>query len=195
MKIGCVIMASGIARRFGSNKLLCDFHGKPMMDRILENVKAADICPRVVVTRHPEVAALCEAAGIPALLHDLPHRSDTVKLGLQYLLARDPDLDGVVFTASDQPCLKWESLAALCQAFESRNSSILRLSFRGIPGNPVLFPAWAFSELLDLPQGEGGSVVIRAHPDSVQLVEASNERELIDADTPEVLRQLAEGPL
>ena len=34
--IGCVIMASGLARRFGSNKLLADFGGRPMLCRALD---------------------------------------------------------------------------------------------------------------------------------------------------------------
>ena len=29
LSVGCVIMASGLARRFGSNKLLADFCGPP----------------------------------------------------------------------------------------------------------------------------------------------------------------------
>ena len=42
MKIGSVIMASGMARRFGSNKLLHDFHGEPLMVRILRAMKEAN---------------------------------------------------------------------------------------------------------------------------------------------------------
>ena len=34
--VGCVIMASGLARRFGSNKLLADFGGRPLLCRALE---------------------------------------------------------------------------------------------------------------------------------------------------------------
>ena len=34
--VGCVIMASGLARRFGSNKLLADFEGRPLLCRALE---------------------------------------------------------------------------------------------------------------------------------------------------------------
>ena len=113
MKIGCVIMASGMARRFGSNKLLHDFHGEPIMVRILRSVKAAGIDFPIVVTRHPEVVEICNAEGIPAILHDLPKRSDTVRLGMEYLLEKAPDLEGVMFAASDQPCLRWQSIAAL----------------------------------------------------------------------------------
>ena len=32
-EIGCVIMASGLAKRFGSNKLLAEFDGKPLLCR------------------------------------------------------------------------------------------------------------------------------------------------------------------
>ena len=34
--VGCVIMASGLARRFGSNKLLANFGGRPLLCRALE---------------------------------------------------------------------------------------------------------------------------------------------------------------
>lgn len=53
--VGCVIMASGQARRFGSNKLLVDFHGEPMIMRILAATEGLFAC-RVVVTRHQEIA-------------------------------------------------------------------------------------------------------------------------------------------
>lgn len=190
MKIGCVIMASGMSKRFGSNKLLCDFRGKPMMVQILRSIKQAGIRPSVAVTRHPEIAQLCEAEGIPAILHELPLRSDTVRLGTEHLLEVCPELDGILFAASDQPCLKWESIAALCGGLAAEPDCIHRLSFEGTAGNPVLFPRWAFGELCRLPEGKGGGAVIKAHPERVRMVEASDARELIDVDTPEVLQQL-----
>ena len=33
LTVGCVIMASGLSRRFGANKLLADFCGQPMLCR------------------------------------------------------------------------------------------------------------------------------------------------------------------
>ncbi|MBP3672847.1 MAG: nucleotidyltransferase family protein [Oscillospiraceae bacterium] len=190
MKIGCVIMASGMAKRFGSNKLLHDFHGEPMMVRILRSAKKAGIdCP-IVVTRHPEVVEICGTEGIPAILHDLPKRSDTVRLGMEYLLKSCPDLDGIMFAASDQPCLKWESIAALCDALKAEPDHIHRLSFEGTVGNPVLFPRSTFEELCHLPEGKGGGAVVKQHPELVRFVEVSDEKELIDVDTPEILHQL-----
>ena len=190
MKIGAVIMASGMARRFGSNKLLHDFHGEPIMVRILRTMKAAGIDYPLVVTRHEAVVKICEAEGIPAILHDLPKRSDTVRLGMEYMLANHPEVEGIMFTASDQPCLKPESVRKILDSFIADSNRIYRLSFHEEVGNPVLFPKSVFTEFLNLPDGKGGGVVIKRHPELVQLVEAADAKELIDVDTPEILDQL-----
>ena len=190
MKIGCVIMASGMARRFGSNKLLHDFHGEPMMVRILRSTAATTIQHRLVVTRHREVEAICQAEGVPCLLHDLPLRSDTVRLGVEKLLSTEPDLDGIIFAASDQPCLTAESIQNLCNAFTANPDHIYRLCWNDTKGNPVIFPKSTFEALLSLPEGKGGGAVIKAHPELVRTVSAQNEKELIDCDTPEILQSL-----
>lgn len=193
MKIGCVIMASGMARRFGSNKLLHDYLGAPMIDRILSSAKRAGFWDILVVTRHPEVALQAEKAGIRALVHDLPLRSDTVRLGVEALLERSPDLNGVMFAASDQPCLRWESLKKLCDAFQMQPEKIYRLRCGDTVGNPVIFPQWAFGLLRALPEGKGGGAIIKKYPERVDTVEVSDPRELIDVDTPEILQMLLES--
>ncbi len=190
MKLGCVIMASGMSRRFGSNKLLCDFHGEPMMIRILRSIQQAPIDFPVVVTRHPEIVALCNTEGVPVVLHDLPLHSDTVRIGMEYLLSRCPDLDGVMFAASDQPLLKWESIAALCRSFRSAPQFIHRLRFDRTVGNPVLFPPSTFRELQHLPPDKGGGAVIKKHPELVRTTDASSPLELADVDTPDTLQTL-----
>ena len=189
-KIGCVIMASGLARRFGSNKLLHEFRGGPIIARILDTMTAAPLAAKVVVTRHPEIRDICEEKKIPALLHDLPEQSDTVRLGVEYLLETCPDMTGCMFAASDQPCLTAESVAKLCRAFDAAPENIWRLAWQGTVGNPVLFPKFTFDELLHLPTGKGGGAVIKKRPELVRTVEVGDERELIDVDTPEILAKL-----
>lgn len=88
LTVGCVIMASGLSRRFGANKLLADFCGQPMLCRAFAATATPGISARIVVTRSEEVQALCRAHGVPVLLHSLPGRNDTVWLGLSALLHR-----------------------------------------------------------------------------------------------------------
>ncbi len=190
--VGCVIMASGLAKRFGSNKLLADFDGAPLLCRAFA---ATEGLTRIVVTRSAGVQALCEERGVPVLRHALPYRSDTVRLGLEALLTRVPAMQGCVFLPGDQPLLTRETLcgmmAAFCAALE-RNARIFRLCDpqTGTPGSPVLFGSDFFGELRTLPEGKGGGVVVKRHPEQVTLFSAGHPAELLDADTPEMLEKL-----
>lgn len=182
---GCVIMASGLGNRFGGNKLMADFLGKPLVSRILD---ATDnlFAKRVVVTRHKSVADLCKRQGIPVVLHDLPHRSDTVRLGLEAM----GDVDRCMFCPGDQPLLTKQTIASLLLSAANNPSAIWRTCYDTTPGSPVLFPSWTFPELLTLPEGKGGSVIIKRYPDKCAMQVVSDPWELMDADTPEILARL-----
>ena len=69
--VGCVIMASGLARRFGSNKLLADFEGRPLLCRALE------------VTATPALAALVEKACWQSVAPELDPGCGTVGTKLE----------------------------------------------------------------------------------------------------------------
>ena len=184
-RVGCVIMASGLGKRFGSNKLMADFRGEPLFLQALRASEGLGTC-RVVVTRHEEVARLCRQRNVRVILHDLPHRSDTVRLGLEAL----GDLEGCLFLPADQPLLRRETVEALVAAWKEHPQSILRPVCQDRPGAPVLFPAWAFPELRTLPQGKGGCWVIRQHPGQIIPMPIEDPLELADADTPEALEFL-----
>lgn len=183
--VGCVIMASGMSRRFGSNKLMADFAGEPMILRAL-NATDGLLQKRVVVTRHEDVAGLCRKRGVDVILHDLPHRSDTVRLGLEAL----EDCDCCMFLPGDQPLLRKETVAMLIDRWKQSQAMIVRPVHEDTPGSPVLFPAWAFPELKNLPEGKGGAVVMKKHPDAVLPVAIDDPYELADVDTPETLALL-----
>lgn len=184
-KVGCVIMASGLSKRFGSNKLMADFNGKPM---ILHALQASDSLKdhRVVVTRHADVAALCQEQGVNVILHDLPHRSDTIRLGLEAL----GDVDACLFLPADQPLLRRDTVTALVNQWEADQEKILRPFHNDTPGSPVLFPRWALPELQNLPEGKGGNWVIKNHPEKTAAMQIEDPYELMDADTPETLQFL-----
>jgi ADP-ribose pyrophosphatase YjhB (NUDIX family) len=80
----------------------------------------------------------------------------------------------------------------MIKAFQKAPDRIIRLSYQGTEGSPVLFPASLFPELAALPPGTGGREVIRRHPELVTAVEAQFPEELKDADIPEALRELEE---
>lgn len=184
-RVGCVIMASGLGKRFGGNKLMADFNGNPMIQRALDVTDGLFSC-RVVVTRHESVADLCRQQNVEVVLHDLPNRSDTVRLGLEAL----GDLDACLFLPGDQPLLRRETLERLLQTWQQHPNHMIRPIHEDTEGSPVLFPAWAFSELKNLPVGKGGGVIIKKYPHEMICVSVSDPFELADADTPETLELL-----
>lgn len=184
-KIGCVIMASGMGRRFGSNKLMAEFDGKPMVLQALHASRSLKE-NRVVVTRHADVAKLCREHGVKVVLHDLPQRSDTVRLGLEAL----GDVDACVFLPADQPLLRAETVDLLVSQWEGNPQSIVRPVHDDTPGSPVVFPKWCFEQLCSLPEGKGGSWVMQQHPERITSVPIIDPFELMDADTPETLEVL-----
>lgn len=211
-KIGAVILASGDSRRFASGqKLLADFHGRPLVEYVFKTALTPWIDTRIAVTRWQEVRNICRALEIPCLFHDKPLLSDTIRLGLSYLagiseqtfsenaqrtssenmqfLSNAPD--ACIFFQGDQPLLRSESIKALVLAFRQDQRFCYRLSYGNTAGSPILFPKRFFPELLCLPPDCGGGYVIRKYPDLVKTVEARHPAELLDADTEEALQQLS----
>lgn len=186
--LGCVIMASGLGKRFGGNKLMADFHGRPMICRALEATEGI-FSRRVVVTRHPQVADLCRTQGVDAILHDLPRRSDTVRLGLEAL---GDGITGCLFCPGDQPLLSRDSVTALALSGNNDRNAIWRTAWEATFGTPVLFPRWIFPELLTLPEGKGGNVLTKKYPEQVRQVPVRDKYELMDVDTREDLDILLE---
>lgn len=185
--VGCVIMASGLGKRFGSNKLMADFHGKPLISHVLD-VTEDLFARRIVVTRHNDVADLCKNRGIQTVFHNLPHRSDTVRLGLEKM----KEMNRCMFFPGDQPLLKRKTLENLLLASLKAPDSIWRISCNGIPGSPVIFPDWTFPELLNLPEGKGGSFITKKYPERLRMINIQDMYELKDIDSPEDLIQLLE---
>lgn len=184
--VGCVIMASGLGKRFGGNKLMASFRGQPMIARILAATDGI-FDRRVVVTRHEDVAAFCREQGVEVILHNLPNRNDTVRLGLEAV----GNMDGCLFCPGDQPLLKRDTVEALVSAWQAEPEFIWRTVCGDQPGAPILFPQWAFAELRTLPEGRGGAVLAKKYPERVRLHPVRDRLELIDVDARETLMELA----
>ena len=187
LKVGCVVMAAGNARRFGANKLRAELNGTPLFLRTLRAISTDRLDTVAVVSQYSEILQAAEKFGFAALQNNQPELgvSHTIFLGLNAL----GNCDGVLFQVSDQPLLRIESVAALVALWREHPDSIAALSHDGVRGNPCLFPARFFPELLALTGDRGGSAVIRNHPDDLLLMEVPAE-ELSDVDTPEAMKQL-----
>lgn len=190
VRIGCVVMAAGDARRFGENKLASVFDGETLIQRALEAVPAEAFCAVAVVTQYREVEALAERFGFCPVHNPHPDWgiSHTIRLGLEAL----GTCDAALFQVSDQPLLRRETVADLVDFYRRRPDCLAALGHGGVRGNPCVFPARFFPELLSLTEDRGGSSVIRRHEEELRLLEVP-ACQLQDVDTPQALRALGTG--
>lgn len=183
-------MAAGDARRFGENKLAACLGGKTLIRRALEAVPDEEFHTVAVVTQYEEVEALARSFGFLSVHNPHPDWgiSHTIRLGLEAL----GEVDAALFQVSDQPLLRRETVRAEVAFFRRHPDALVGLSHDGVRGNPCIFPAAYFPELLQLREDQGGSSVIRRHRENLLLFEAA-ARELEDVDTPAALRAMGEG--
>ena len=189
--LGCVVMAAGNARRFGANKLAAGVGGRSLVLRALEAVPAENFETVAVVTQYPEVMDLAEQFHFSAVRNEHPDWgiSHTIRLGLEAL----GNCGGACFLVSDQPLLRRKSVRDLTELWRGRPDKIAALAHGGVRGNPCIFPARFFPELLELREDHGGNTVIRRHEEALILWEVPEE-ELTDVDTPEALKRLGGSP-
>lgn len=179
---GCVIMASGLGSRFGQNKLMADLNNQPLIHYILSTTQQI-FENSVVVTRHTAVENFCNNKKQDVILHNLPNRNDTTRLGTQYLISKS--VDNITFFQGDQPFVSIDTIMAMLLVAQNSPNNIVRLTYKGTDCSPILFPSRFFDELTKLPDKKGGNYIAKSHPDAIIKVEAEDIVETIDIDTKE----------
>lgn len=188
MQIGCVLMAAGLGRRFGGNKLTqAAPDGVSLIECALAAIPGEKLARVVVVTQYPEIEKLTKKYGFTSLENPHPEvgQSESIRIGLGAL----SDCDAVMFQVADQPKLQKETVAELIDFARQHPERIVGLGHNGHRGNPCIFPARFYPELMTLTGDHGGRSVILAHEEELLLMEVS-PAQLIDIDTPEQLEKL-----
>ena len=183
MTLSCVLLASGYARRYGSNKLLSLRDGVPLYRRAFSALPPALFHRAVVTSQYDEILADAGELGYLPLLNRRP--DEGISAGIHLGLTATEKSDGTLFAVCDQPNLTTNSIINLIKSFQESPDRIHALSWRGRRGNPVIFPRALYPELMALTGDVGGSAVLKRHPALLVLVEAGAEEELRDVDTPE----------
>lgn len=166
--IHLIYMAAGQSRRFGSNKLLHMWGGKPLYRHGLDTLRAAiryrADCTLTVVTCWEEIAAYVRAEGIRCV--DCPDShlgvSYTIRAGIRACEPLSGE-DYLCFCVADQPSLTAETVSRLLDTVSDRPLTA-GLMAGDTPGNPTLFWAALAEELCALEGDRGGRAVMRRYP-------------------------------
>lgn len=182
--LALVLLAAGDSRRFGGNKLLHPFQGKPMYQHILDQIEQLPgdlFTKKIVVTQYAEIMEEVQNRGYLVVENCASTLgiSHSIHLGLQVLEGTET---AVCFAVCDQPYLRGETIGKLVEGWRRSGYGIGCLSHRGELGNPAVFSAVYRQELMALEGDVGGRRVIRRHPEDLFLYEVEEGMELVDVD-------------
>ena len=189
-----VVLAAGTSSRLGQPKQLLKYGGRSLVRRAAEVGLAAGLTPMVVVTGAHAAAVERELREMPVrLVHNDAYRagqSTSVRAGVSAL---PPDAKAVVMLLVDMPAVDEDVVRALIAAWQATGAPLVRPTFDGRPGNPVLFDASLFPEMLALEGDEGGRPILQRHAERVHLVPTTQPGVLVDVDTWDAYTQLLAG--
>lgn len=179
-KISAILLAAGLSRRMGCDKLLLPFHGKTLLAHAVDLLEALPVDEKIIVTTKPRLAHILLPPGIVTVINPHPEtgQSDSVRLGVS-AAAQNPYL----FLSADQPRLDRDILLPLLDISAQNPDKIVYPHINGKPCMPSLFPARFRTELLQLSGDTGGRVVRMAHPESCLAVDAQSPEAFADIDT------------
>ncbi len=183
-----IILAAGLSRRFGEDKLLIGINHKPMLLNVIDLVAGMQFEETVLVYRHADIQRLAEGKNIKCAYNENAAEglSTSIKCGIH----SGKDSDAYIFFTGDQPFLDRETVLRLTEAFYERRKSIVVPRYHGRNGNPVIFSSVWKEQLLQLTGDTGGRVIIKANPHSVRFVDIDYEAAGMDIDTPEEFRSI-----
>jgi molybdenum cofactor cytidylyltransferase len=196
LRVDAVVLAAGRSSRMGGpNKLMALFDGRPLVRRSSATALASRAGEVVVVTGHQEERVSAALSGLSVrCVHNQDFASGlagSLKTGVRSLA---PEADGALIMLGDMPGVTSADLDSLISAFvKSAGTAIVRATYKGKRGNPVILPRALFPEVMKLEGDTGARHIVESEGNAVVDVEIGAGAS-VDVDTPEAM-QLAGGVL
>ena len=185
-----LILGAGSARRMGRQKLLLPVDGSPLAQR------AVDLADRELATSILVLGADAErvraALRLPESVRAVMNERHAEGLASSLacgLAAMAPHVDAALVLLADQPELPGSAIRAMLSAAEDRAEAILRASYDGAPGHPVLLRREVWDAVAAL-RGDAGARALAAERPEIVGVVALPGPAPRDVDTPEDYEQI-----
>lgn len=187
-----MILAAGASTRMGTPKQLLAYRGCSFIRHIAEVAIASDYKPIVIVLGANGEQIKPELNQLPIQIVENQQwkegMSSSIRVGLEALLAVNPNLETVAIALCDQPFVSSQTLNQLVEAYRCTGKPIIASEYAGTLGVPALFNRTLFSELMALKSTEGAKKLIKKHIHEVFSVPFPEGA--IDIDTPKDYEQL-----
>lgn len=184
--ICAVVLAAGLSRRMGVQKLLLPFAGKTVVAHIVDQIVASAVDEVHVVVGHEGERVRRELSGRHVSVATNPDYESgmlsSVRCGLA---AAGEQCRAVLVALGDQPSVTSELIDRMVRSFAETEKRILVPFHDGRRGHPLLFSADYRDEVLTRYDDVGLRGLLQAHSEEVFELSVSSSAVLSDMDYPE----------
>jgi xanthine dehydrogenase accessory factor len=186
-----VVLAGGTSSRMGRPKASVSVGGQRMLERILVNLREAEVDRVVVVLgfHADEVRAAVDLRS--ATVVENPHfaegMSSSLRVGVRAVAA---DCKTVMVVLGDQPFVTPETFRRLVRRAEAADGAIFIPTYKGVWGNPVLFDTSLAPEMNEIEGDVGCRALFPQHSAEIREVPVDDPAVLVDIDTESELREV-----
>ena len=202
-----IILAAGSSSRMGEgrHKLLLPLDSRPVLAHVIEATLASQARPIIVVVGHNAVQVRQQLApyiisSACSIVENPNYRqgmSTSMCVGLQEIISygymnntQSESIDSVILLLGDQPLITAHVIDALIETRRETGKHIVAPLYGGKRGNPLLFAAALFPELLEVTGDEGGRRVVERHTQELATVELGAATTNYDVDTWEAYQEV-----
>lgn len=188
-----ILLAAGTSSRYGAkNKLLASLDGTPLVRHAALTLLESDVDDVTVILGYQSDEVREAVADLDVTFRENPAYDDgqstSVRQGV--LSACEHGVDAALVALGDMPRIEPRSVNLVVEAYERGIADIVTAGYRQMRGNPVLFDARFFDELVDV-EGDTGGRRLLQRSESAVAVETGDPGVLRDVDSPTDLTELA----
>lgn len=174
-----IVLAAGAGRRYGMPKALVRYAGQLFVERAVGVLAAGGCAPVIAVLGAAADEVRAELPELTAV--DNPDWATGMGSSLRVGLATITDAEAVIILPVDTPGVTAEAVRRL--AARAAPDALLRASYHGEAGHPVLIGREHWAGVYELATGDGGArEYLRRHPP--ELVACADISDGRDVDRP-----------
>lgn len=195
-----IILAAGSSSRMGAgrHKLMLPLGDRPVLAHVIAATLASRAAPIIIVLGHQaeevhaRITPYTAHRSITVIKNDdyMKGMSTSIHAGVRALLRRDDTPDSALIILGDQPLMTAQIIDTLIAARRATGRRIVVPLYNGQRGNPVLFAASLFAELMEITGDEGARSVVQRHRQEIATVELGDAMASYDVDTWEAYQQI-----
>jgi molybdenum cofactor cytidylyltransferase len=167
----------------GTVKQLLRFDSRPLLQHVLDNVRASGVKQIILVLGFSAEAIrrAIEAENVRVVVNQSYQRGMGTSLRAG-LCAVDQQAEAALIVLADQPFVQPATLDQLIAEHQRSKAQIVIPTYRGFRGNPVLLDRSVFHEVMALDADMGCRAIFGEHPNGILKVPVDDVGILLDID-------------